>query len=97
MRGKHEYAVQMNGRVIVNDRFALVSLARQGLGLAYVADAEVQADIVSGNLISILRDFVPSDSGLFLYFPARAQTQPKLRAFMDVATRHGARHGLQVV
>lgn len=93
-RGKREYTVDMKGRVIVNDRFALISLARRGLGLAYVADAEAQEDIASGRLVSILRDFVPTDSGLFLYFPARAQTQPKLRAFIDLATKHAARRAL---
>ena len=89
-RSKRNYTVEMKGRVIVNDRFALVSLARRGLGLAYVADAEAQEDIASGKLVSTLREFVPADSGLFLYFPARAQTQPKLRAFIDIAKNHAA-------
>lgn len=94
MRGKREYTVEMKGRVVVNDRFALISLARKGLGLAYLADAEAQADIASGDLVSILRDFAPSDAGLFLYFPARAQTQPKLRAFIDIAKRHATQRRL---
>ncbi|WP_394071292.1 LysR substrate-binding domain-containing protein [Roseixanthobacter glucoisosaccharinicivorans] len=94
IRGKREYTVDMKGRVIVNDRLALISLTRRGLGLAYVADAEAREDIASGRLVSILRDFVPADSGLFLYFPARAQTQPKLRTFIDLATKHAARRTL---
>ena len=27
----------------------------------------------------------PATTGLFLYFPARTQSQPKLRAFIDTA------------
>jgi DNA-binding transcriptional LysR family regulator len=91
IRGKREYTVEMKGRVIVNDRFALVGLARRGLGLAYVADAEARADFAAGTLVSVLRDFVPTDPGLYLYFPSRAQTQPKLRAFIDLATKHASR------
>jgi DNA-binding transcriptional LysR family regulator len=91
VRGKREYTVEMKGRVIVNDRLALVSLARRGLGLAYVADAAARADFASGALISVLRDFIPTDAGLYLYFPARTQSQPKLRAFIDLVTKHASR------
>lgn len=89
-RGKRDYVVDMKGRVIVNDRFALLSLARKGMGLAYVADTEARSDVEAGHLVSILRDFVPSDSGLYLYFPAGTQSQAKLRAFIEVAVANGA-------
>ena len=33
----------------------------------------------------MLGPYLPSKQGLFLYFPANAQKQPKLRAFIDTA------------
>lgn len=47
--------------------------ARQGLELA------------TGRLERVLEPFLPTTPGFFLYFPARAQTQPKLRAFINLA------------
>lgn len=73
------------GSLIVNDGDLLFAFARAGLGLAYVADIAVAAELASGTLEPVLQPFLPRSPGLFLYFPRRAQDQPKLRAFIDVA------------
>lgn len=73
------------GSLIVNDGGLLFAFARAGLGLAYVADIAVAAELASGALEPVLQPFLPRSPGLFLYFPRRAQDQPKLRAFIDVA------------
>ncbi|MGO1080337.1 LysR family transcriptional regulator [Inquilinus sp. CA228] len=73
------------GSLIVNDGDLLFSFARAGLGLSYVADIAVAAELASGELEQVLQPFLPRTPGLFLYFPRRAQDQPKLRAFIDVA------------
>jgi DNA-binding transcriptional LysR family regulator len=83
----------MSGRLIVNDRASLISMARKGLGLGYVADVEAAADLAAGTLEPVLRDFIATDSGLFLYFPTRTQSQPKLRAFINIATRISSQPG----
>ncbi|WP_274519190.1 LysR substrate-binding domain-containing protein [Inquilinus limosus] len=70
---------------MVNDGDLLLSFARAGLGLAYVADIAVEAELASGALERVLQPFLPRTPGLFLYFPRRAQDQPKLRAFIDTA------------
>jgi hypothetical protein len=44
-----------------------------------------KAELRDGRLVRVLEPFSPTSPGLFLYFPSRAQTQPKLRAFIDVA------------
>jgi DNA-binding transcriptional LysR family regulator len=80
-------SVDPPGGLIVNDGALLVSWACAGLGLAYVADIAVQAELRDGRLINVLESFLPKTPGLFLYFPRRSQTQPKLRAFIDVAKR----------
>ncbi|NPT34348.1 LysR family transcriptional regulator [Paraburkholderia xenovorans] len=85
-RGR-EFLVDMAGRIVVNERASLLTFARQGLGLAYAADVEVAEDLATGRLESVLRDYIRPTSGLHLYFPARAQVQPKLRAFIDMLKR----------
>jgi DNA-binding transcriptional LysR family regulator len=64
----------------------MVALARQGLGLAYTADLVAHDDLQCGALEQVLHDFVPHRQGLYLYFPATGRHEPKLRAFIDVAT-----------
>jgi len=91
--GTRQFTVEMKSRLIVNDRASLVSLARKGLGLAYVADVEAAADLAAGTLEPVLRDFIVPDTGLYLYFPTRTQSQPKLRAFIDIAARVSSQSG----
>jgi DNA-binding transcriptional LysR family regulator len=62
-----------------------------GLGLTYNADRVVTAHLASRHLEAVLRQFAPESSGFHLYFHHRAQTQPKPRAFIDIARRVLAR------
>jgi DNA-binding transcriptional LysR family regulator len=73
--------------VIVNDHPSLIALAAQGLGLAYTADLVAARELAAGRLEAVLASHLPTKPGLFLYFPARSQDQPKLRALIEVATR----------
>lgn len=61
--------------------------AETGLGIAYTADLVAAPDLAGGALEAVLAPYMPSQAGLFLYFPARSEHQPKLSAFIDVATR----------
>lgn len=85
-REGREFSLDAPGSVIVNDGELQTTLAKKGLGLVYTANLVVEREIVSGELESVLAPFLPVTPGLFLYFPARTQTQPKLRAFIDTVT-----------
>jgi DNA-binding transcriptional LysR family regulator len=84
-KNRRPLVVETPGRLIVNDTTLIAEFARTGLGLAYLADIEVEGDLDSGRLEQVLKPFIPKTSGLYLYFPAQTQKQPKLRAFIDVA------------
>jgi DNA-binding transcriptional LysR family regulator len=86
-RNGRSVSVDPPGNIIVNDGALLVSFAKAGLGLSYVADIAVEAELDAGLLERVLEPFLPTTPGLFLYFPQRAQSQPKLRAFIDVARK----------
>ncbi|QWA11299.1 LysR family transcriptional regulator [Sodalis ligni] len=91
--GRRDFVVDVKGGIIVNDRNLLIEFALQGLGLAFVSDYEVRHHYAAGRLESVLREYIPSDSGVFLYFPQRSQTQPKLRAFIDMAKEVASQPG----
>ena len=69
------------------------SLAKSGAGLAYTADLIVASELSAGTLHSVLRPYLPTIKGLYLYFPSRSQMQPKLRAFIDFVARRRKRVG----
>jgi DNA-binding transcriptional LysR family regulator len=87
-RDGREFSVDVPGSITVNDFDLLMQMARSGAGLSYLANLSVRDAIAEGHLESVLDDYLPTSPGLFLYFPARSQTQPKLRAFIDIATNH---------
>ena len=87
LRRGREFSLDPPGSVIVNDHPSLVALACRGVGLAYTADLVAAPELAAGRLEAVLTAHLPTRPGLFLYFPARTQDQPKLRALIEVATR----------
>lgn len=82
-RGK-ELTVDVPGGIVANDVQLMVSLAVLGAGLAYVPDEHVEAHIEAKRLERVLEPFLTPGPGIHLYFPARMQEQPKLRALVDL-------------
>ena len=86
VRGGREFSVDVPGGVTLNDGDLMMACALKGMGLIYTADLFAARELAAGQLESVLEEFLPATPGLFLYFPARTQTQPKLRAFIDMLT-----------
>jgi DNA-binding transcriptional LysR family regulator len=82
-RDGRAFTVHMRDEVVVNDRMTLMTLARAGMGLAYLTDREA-ALAGKGKLEAVLDKWIPESVGLFLYFPAHTQDQPKLRALLEI-------------
>lgn len=80
-----DFTIEPPGGITVNDHLSTVEFARRGAGLAYTVNHVAAGLLKSGELISVLRSYLPAKQGLFLYFPANARRQPKLRAFIDTA------------
>lgn len=82
-----DYQLETDAALVANDTRMIAELARQGLGLAWLPDIEIEDDVKQGRLQRVLAAYVPDSSGLYLYFPMRTQHQPKLRALIEQATR----------
>jgi DNA-binding transcriptional LysR family regulator len=74
-RGR-ELKVRVDGQLIVNRMSEMLKGARAGLGLAYLMDDMVQADVTHGRLTRVLTEWSPPFSGYHLYFPSRRQPSP---------------------
>lgn len=86
--GNKIVAVRVNGSIRSNNGQFLMSFLRAGLGIALLPDFTVGGDIHSGKLRRILEDYPPEPHDLYVVYPANRHQSPKLRAFMEVATRH---------
>jgi DNA-binding transcriptional LysR family regulator len=88
VRGGDTFHVETREQLVVNDTGLISEFARSGLGLAYLPDIEIMEYLHDGRLERVLEGFVPDSSGLFLYFAAKTQSQPKLRVFIDMAAEN---------
>lgn len=85
-----ELQIDAPAALCANDTGMIAELARKGLGIAYLPDIEIAADLASGRLVRTLADHVPDTSGLYLYFPMRSQHQSKMRALIGQASQLAA-------
>jgi DNA-binding transcriptional LysR family regulator len=88
-----EFSVNAAGNLVVNDHLSMIALAKSGVGLAYTADVVAARELSAGTLRPVLRPYLPTTQGLYLYFPSRSQAQPKLRAFIDFTKQSRPRSG----
>lgn len=82
-KGK-DIAISVESSVIVNDFALQIDLARAGYGLAYCEDDLIADDVAAKRVERVLGSYLTKGPGLSLYFPARTQAQPKLRALIDL-------------
>jgi DNA-binding transcriptional LysR family regulator len=83
-RNRKSRRIAVDGQVIVNDPDLAVRAAVDGLGIAYTLEALAEPFLRSGQLVSVLEDWLPSFEGMFLYYPASRQIPAALRALIDM-------------
>jgi DNA-binding transcriptional LysR family regulator len=84
-RGRRTWRVPVRGGVVTNDHMVAVSLAVQGMGLAYAFEPAFAELLRSRRLVPILEAYAPRVPGYFIYFPSRAQRSTPLRLFVEAA------------
>jgi DNA-binding transcriptional LysR family regulator len=83
-KGAH-VSVEVPGTVRVTDALYARDLALADVGIAYIFEPLVRAELRDGRLRQLLPRTAFDEPGMFLYFPRRAAQAPKLRAFVDLA------------
>lgn len=83
-KGKKSLSVGVSGPLIVDDLELLIRGALHGVGLAFVAEQEIGAQLAKGTLVRVLQDWCQSYPGFFLYYPSRRQQRAALSAVVRV-------------
>jgi DNA-binding transcriptional LysR family regulator len=82
-----ELRVRADGPLVFNTVTLILRMAVAGLGLAYVPDDLVQAQLAAGRLVRVLDDWSPPVPGYHLYYPSRRQPAPAFGAMVNVGVR----------
>jgi DNA-binding transcriptional LysR family regulator len=81
-RGQERVDVPIAPRVEINDGEALRQAALDGLGIAMLADFQVQEDLRDGRLVRILNGWAGPEINLNILFPGNRYIPLKVRAFV---------------
>ena len=82
-KGRQSLAVAVNGPLIVDDAEIMIRAAVDGVGLAFMLEAQAAAHLASGALVRVLEDWCPPFAGYFLYYPSRRQQPAALSALIE--------------
>jgi DNA-binding transcriptional LysR family regulator len=78
-----ELKVRVEGQLVFNNISLRLSSALNGLGLAYMPEDLVLADIAEGRLIRVLTDWCAPFPGYHLYYPSRRHSSPAFALLID--------------
>ena len=81
--------VEMAGVITLDEPYLMREAALAGLGLTYLSDHDVEADLSAGRLERVLEDWTPPFTPLALYYPGRRHLPPPLRALVELIRETG--------
>jgi DNA-binding transcriptional LysR family regulator len=82
-----ELKVRVEGQLVFNTAALRLNAVLAGLGLAYLPEDQVTAQLADGRLMRVLSDWCPPFPGYHLYYPSRRQATPAFSLLVD-ALRH---------
>ena len=90
-----EVKVRVDGQLAFNDLSMSLRAARTGLGIAFVPEDVVRADLDAGRLVRVLAEWCAPFSGYHLYYPSRRQPTPAFALIVEALRYGGARSRTQ--
>lgn len=77
-------ALDVSGRLTLDESDLIHEAALAGFGLAYLSTWWAEKDVAAGRLVQMLDDWTPGFPGLSLYYPGRRHVPAGLRALIDL-------------
>jgi DNA-binding transcriptional LysR family regulator len=81
--------VEMAGVITLDEPNLMREAALAGLGLTYLGDHDVEADLSTGRLERVLEEWTPPFAPLALYYPGRRHVPAPLRALVELIRETG--------
>lgn len=77
------FDIAVDPQITTNDLQLMLKLSLAGGGITFAPQESFRPFIETGQLVSLLDDFLPHFPGFYLYFPQRRNMAPKLRALIE--------------
>lgn len=87
-RGDETWTYAASGNFNANSADAVYHATLAGLGIAQLSSYLVEADIASGNLITLLPDYEEDPTDIFAVYSDKRNLSPKVRVFIDYMVEH---------
>jgi DNA-binding transcriptional LysR family regulator len=87
-RHGRKVSVDVHGPLTLDSSELMRSAALAGVGLAYLHDWAIEADLKAKRLVRVLEDWTPVQGEVCLYYSGRRHQLPSLRAFVEVIREH---------
>ena len=84
-----EVRVRVDGQLVFNNVGMIVRAVRAGLGLGFVMEDHVAADVAAGRLVRVLDDWCTPFSGYHLYYPSSRQPSAAFSLLVDALRYRG--------
>ena len=87
---RHGEAIRIDakGALTLDDPGLMLQAVRAGLGIGYLSEWNVAADLRAGMLVRVLEEWTPPLDGLCLYYPGRDHVPAGLRALIEMIREH---------
>jgi DNA-binding transcriptional LysR family regulator len=93
-KGGQSVQVDVTGPITLDDASLSRIAVLEGVGVGYVMESDVRADLDAGRLEAVLEDWTPPLTPLSLYYPGRRHPSAAFKAFIDLArefSKHSAK------
>ncbi len=74
-----ELKLQVSGQVTFTNVDHIIQAALDGFGFAFMPQESLAPHVKRGDLITVLEDWTPSFTGLYLYYPNRREASPAFK------------------
>jgi DNA-binding transcriptional LysR family regulator len=81
--------IDVEGPLTLDEPSLVLDAARAGVGLAYLRESTVAADLAHGRLVRVLEDWTQPFPGVCLYYPGRRNLPAGLRALVNLIREIG--------
>jgi DNA-binding transcriptional LysR family regulator len=84
--------LRVPGLITINDTATTISAAKAGLGLAYLLEARISAELAEGSLLRVMEDYASPGDPFHIYYDSRRHANSALRTLTNIIrTQNGLR------
>ena len=88
-RGRAKTRIRVPGAITINDTATTIAAAKAGMGLAYLLEQRIAAELEEGSLRVVLPEFAAKGEPFHMYYSSRRHNHPALRTLMNIIrTQH---------